>query len=163
MVNRDDVIALLEEKNIAYESVKHKAVFSIGEMESVHLENSERIAKNLFLRDDKKREYYLFSIKNDRKADLKAIRHLINSRPLSFASATDLEMMLCLGEGEVTPFGLLNDSEKRVHFILDSFFKEGIIGIHPNDNTETVFIKSAALLSLLEELGTDCIVVNLED
>ena len=150
MVNRDDVIALLEEKNIAYESVKHKAVFSIGEMESVHLENSERIAKNLFLRDDKKREYYL-------------IRHLINSRPLSFASATDLEMMLCLGEGEVTPFGLLNDSEKRVHFILDSFFKDGIIGIHPNDNTETVFIKSAALLSLLEELGTDCIVVNLED
>ena len=162
MVNRDDVIALLEEKNIAYESVKHKAVFSIGEMESVHLENSERIAKNLFLRDDKKREYYLVSIRNDRIADLKALRLMIGSRPLSFASEENLESILCLSKGEVTPFGLLNDSEHRTKFILDSYFVNGLIGIHPNDNSETVFLKVDDLFLIFKESGIDYIVVDFD-
>lgn len=162
MVNRDDVIALLESKGIEYKSEKHKAVFSIEEMESAGVPDSERIAKNLFLRDDKKRAYYLVSIRNDRTCDLKALRNMIGSRPLSFASVSDLESILGLGKGEVTPFGLLNDEEHKTKFILDSFFSEGVIGIHPNDNTETVFLNSSSLISILSDRGTECIVLNFE-
>ena len=74
----------------------------------------------------------------------------------AFASESDLEAILGLGKGEVTPFGLLNDQEHRTVFVLDSFFSEGIIGIHPNDNTATVFLKTSDLLSILSENGTEC-------
>ena len=52
MVGRDDVIALLESRAIAFESILHKAVFSIQEMEEAGVMHGDRIAKNLFLRDD---------------------------------------------------------------------------------------------------------------
>ena len=55
MKSRDDVLSLLREKGIAYESVHHIAVFSIPEMEESGVPHGERIAKNLFLRDDKNR------------------------------------------------------------------------------------------------------------
>ena len=161
MKNRDDIIRLLDEKKIDYESVRHIAVFSIPEMEEADVPHGERIAKNLFLRDDKKRCFYLVSVRNDRHIDLKALRHIIGSRPLSFASEDDLHSILALGKGEVTPFGLLNDTEHRAVFILDSFFSGGIIGIHPNDNTETVFIPAAELLSIMKENGTEVSVIDL--
>ena len=160
MKSRDDVLSLLREKGIAYESVHHIAVFSIPEMEESGVPHGERIAKNLFLRDDKKRCYYLVSVRNDRHVDLKALRHIIGSRPLSFASEDDLHSILGLGRGEVTPFGLLNDTEHRAAYILDSFFSDGIIGIHPNDNTETVFIPAAELLSIMKENGTESSVID---
>ena len=160
MKSRDDVLSLLREKGIAYESVHHIAVFSIPEMEESGVPHGERIAKNLFLRDDKKRCYYLVSVRNDRHVNLKALRHIIGSRPLSFASEDDLHSILGLGRGEVTPFGLLNDTEHRAAYILDSFFSDGIIGIHPNDNTETVFIPAAELLSIMKENGTESSVID---
>lgn len=160
MKSRDDVLSLLREKGIAYESVHHAAVFSIPEMEESGVPHGERIAKNLFLRDDKKRCYYLVSVRNDRHVDLKALRHIIGSRPLSFASEDDLHSILGLGRGEVTPFGLLNDTEHRAAYILDSFFSDGIIGIHPNDNTETVFIPAAELLAIMKENGTESSVID---
>ena len=45
--------------------------------------------------------------------------------------------VLGLIPGAVSPFGLLNDMEKKALFYLDTAFREnpGLIVIHPNDNT----------------------------
>ena len=58
--------------------------------------------------------------------------------------------------GAVTPLGLLNDQEHKAIFWLDKSFLEGsgMIGVHPNDNTATVWLKTEDLLRLLEENGT---------
>ena len=71
--------------------------------------------KNLFLRDDKKRHYYLVVVKKDKAVDLKGLRALLGSRPLSFASEQDLSRCLGLPKGAVTPLGILND-EYAKHF-----------------------------------------------
>ena len=154
-MNQEEILKLLDEKKIEYTLVHHKAVFTIDEMNEVDVPNKDRIAKNLFLRDDKKRSYYLVSIEETKRADLKALRTLLSSRPLSFASEDDLVYILSLKKGEVTPFGLLNDKEHKAVFILDSYFEGGIIGIHPNDNTATVFLKTADLISILSDMGTE--------
>lgn len=64
--------------------------------------------------------------------------------------------ILGLIPGVVTPLGLLNDLEHKVTFWLDKSFLEGsgLIGVHPNDNTATVWLKTQDLLQLLEEDGT---------
>lgn len=64
--------------------------------------------------------------------------------------------MLDLIPGAVTPLGLLNDEEHRVTFWLDKSFLEGsgLIGVHPNENTSTVWLKTEDLLQLLRENGT---------
>ena len=57
--------------------------------------------------------------------------------------------------GAVSPFGLLNDSEKKVVFYIDEAFKEGsgLIGVHPNDNTATVWLKAEDLIRII---GNKC-------
>lgn len=47
--------------------------------------------------------------------------------------------------GAVTPLGVLNDEEHRVEVCLDRDFlaEPGKIGVHPNDNTATVWLKTA--------------------
>ena len=160
-MNQEEILKLLDEKKIEYTLVHHKAVFTIDEMNEVDVPNKDRIAKNLFLRDDKKRSYYLVSIEETKRADLKALRTLLSSRPLSFASEDDLVYILSLKKGEVTPFGLLNDKEHKAVFIIDSYFEGGIIGIHPNDNTATVFLKASDLLSVLENSGVKTEIADL--
>ena len=63
--------------------------------------------------------------------------------------------MLGLIPGAVTLLGLLNDREHKTTLWLDKSFLEGssLIGVHPNDTTATVWLKTPDLLQLLEENG----------
>ena len=131
-MNKKEIYALLSTRNIWYEVTEHKAVYNMAEVAEIRLPYPEADAKNLFIRDDKKRNYYLITVKGD------------------------LMDILGLIPGAVTPLGLLNDREHKVTFWLDKSFLEGsgLIGVHPNDNTATVWLKTQELLRLLEENGT---------
>lgn len=111
--------------------------------------------KNLFVHDDKKRAYYLITVKGDKRADLKEFRKNNNTRPLSFASENDLMEVMQLIPGAVTPFGILNDTECKVQFIIDEAFSQEpeLIGVHPNDNTATVWLKTNNLITIIKEHG----------
>ena len=155
-MNKKEIYALLSTRNIWYEVTEHKAVYNMAEVAEIRLPYPEADAKNLFIRDDKKRNYYLITVKGDKRVDLKAFRQQNGTRPLTFASDQDLMDILGLIPGAVTPLGLLNDREHKVTFWLDKSFLEGsgLIGVHPNDNTATVWLKTEDLLRLLEENGT---------
>ena len=73
------------------------------EMAAVDLPYPEADGKNLFLRDDKKRHYYLLTLRGDKRVDLKAFRQANGTRPLSFASAEDLQAKLGLLPGGGDP------------------------------------------------------------
>lgn len=154
-MNKQDIYALLESRQIPHEITEHMAVFNMEEAAQIQLPYPEDEAKNLFVRDDKKRNYYLITVKGDKRVDLKEFRQRHGTRALSFASAEDLMAMMGLIPGAVTPLGLLNDKAHRVRCFLDEAFLEGDgrIGVHPNDNTATVFLQAADLIRLLEEHG----------
>ena len=65
------------------------------------------------------------------------------------------EMCRGLTPGAVTPLGLLNDKAGKVYFYLDVDFKGHLIGVHPNDNTATVWLLADDLMKLLREEGHD--------
>ena len=156
-MNKQEVYAHLDSRSIPYEITEHKAVYNMAEAAEISLPYPEFEAKNLFVRDDKKRNYYLITVKGDKRVDLKEFRQKQGTRSLSFASDGDLMAFLGLIPGAVTPLGLLNDGEKRVQFFVDREFLqgEGMIGVHPNDNTATIWLKTADLLRILEEHGTE--------
>lgn len=88
--------------------------------------------------------------------DLKKFREEHGTRPLSFASENDLMNLLGLIPGAVTPLGILNDSEKKVKFFLDEeLVNGGLIGVHPNDNTATVWLKTTDLIDIITEHGNE--------
>ena len=103
----------------------------------------------------------MITVMGDKRVDLKLFRKSQELRPLSFASPEYLLEYLGLTPGAVTPLGLLNDQECRVHFFLDKDFLGHIIGVHPNDNTATVWLRTEDLVHLLEEHGNSVTLVEL--
>ena len=152
-MNKEQIYRYLKQKNIWYEITKHKAVYNMKDLQDVDLPYPEGDAKNLFVRDDKKRNYYLITVKGTKKVDLKEFRHQNNTRPLSFVNEKELLELLNLKPGSVTPLGLLNDKEHKVEFFIDNELLEepGIIGVHQNENTATVWLKTRDLITILKE------------
>ncbi len=154
-MNKQEIYAYLKSKGIFFEVTEHKAVFNMDELAKIDIPYPSADAKNLFVRDDKKRNYYLITVKGDKRVDLKKFRTEHQTKPLSFASPEDLAAILSLIPGAVTPLGVLNDTECKVKVYIDKDFLDepGLIGVHPNDNTATVWVKTADLIHLIEEHG----------
>ena len=155
MMSKAETYRYLTDHGISYEVTEHQAVYNMAELDSVSLPYRECDAKNLFVRDDKKRNYYLITVKGDKRVDLKEFRRAHGLRNLSFASAEDLMTIMGLFPGAVTPLGLLNDSEHRVKLYLDASFRDGMIGVHPNDNTATVWLRADDMIRLITESGSE--------
>lgn len=154
-MKKTDVYRYFEKQNIPYEITEHKAVFNMEELNSVELPYPEWDAKNLFVRDDKKRNYYLITVRGNKRVDLKEFRKRHELRALTFASPDDLLSVMDLVPGSVSPLGILNDTEHCVHFYLDSEFAGNKIGVHPNDNTATVWLQAEDLMKLIRAHGNE--------
>lgn len=153
-MNKQEIYNYLNSKNIKYEIINHIPVYNMFDLEKVNLPNKEYDAKNLFIRDDKKINYYLITIKGNKKINLKEFRKVNNTRPLTFASDLDLLNILNLKPGSVTPLGLLNDKKIQVKFYLDDEFDlDSYIYVHPNDNTVTISLKVLDLINIIKEHG----------
>ncbi len=160
-MNKKETYQFLNDHGVDYEITEHKAVFNMEELNAIELPYPDWDAKNLFVRDDKKKNYYLITVKGDKRVDLKEFRKKHGLRVLSFASADDLMRFMGLTPGSVTPLGLLNDTEHHIHFYLDSEFVGNRIGIHPNDNSATVWLYADDLVKLLQEYGSNVEIVEI--
>ena len=161
MFGRQEVKSFLEEKNIPFEWVEHKAVYTIEEMEELGLESMDEIAKNLFLRDQKGKRHFLVVIRADKQANLKELGEKLGVGKLSFASEERLEKYMGLKKGAVSPLGVLNDENCAVEVFFDEdFTKMPRIGVHPNENTASVYLSSEDLLRVIREHGNRLEIVS---
>lgn len=133
-----DILDLLEIKYIKYE---HKPVYTIEEANQLDIYIPGQLCKNLFLRNRKGDIHYLLIIDEEKHVDLKLLSKQIGSTSLSFASEEGLFKYLELKPGSVSPFGLINDTERAVIVLIDrDLIDIGNINFHPNVNTATISI-----------------------
>ena len=159
-MNREETCAYLAERGVEYEIMEHPAVYTMAEVEDIQLPYPEADAKSLFLRDDRKRNYYMITVQGEKRVDLKAFRRRHGLRSLSFAPADELMSVLGLIPGAVTPLGLLNDEACRTELYLDVAFTDRI-GVHPNENTATLWMRTADLIRVISEHGNRVHVVEI--
>jgi Ala-tRNA(Pro) deacylase len=133
--------------------VTHPAVFTVEEARRHRGDLPGTHTKNLFLRD-KKGAMWLVVCREDRAVDLKALGERIGARHLSFGSAERLLRHLGITPGAVSPFAVINDTERAVRVVLDKgVLAADPVNLHPLDNTMTTAITGADLLRFLEAEG----------
>ena len=69
MVGKEDIYRMLREEEIWHEITEHPAVYNMEEMAQIQLPYPEADAKNLFVRDSKRRDYYLITVRGDKRVD----------------------------------------------------------------------------------------------
>ena len=148
------VLQALHDMGIPYEMSEHEAVYTIDQMEAQHICEQGEVCKNLFLRDQKGKRHFLITMQKEKRADLGRLREQLGCSKLSFASEERLHQYLGLEKGAVSPFGLLNDHNHAVEMVFDRDLSgKERLGIHPNENTATVWISYANLRLVLERSG----------
>jgi Ala-tRNA(Pro) deacylase len=118
-----------------------------GDIEGAH-------AKNLFVKDKKSR-LFLLVLGEETRVDLKRVHEKIGAQGrVSFGSAELLEEVWGVRPGAVTPFGAINDTERRVTVVLDAdLMRNARVNFHPLVNTRTTGLASADLIRFLESTG----------
>lgn len=158
------VYQYLQENQIDFEVVEHEPAFHVSDLVDIKEPENSVGVKNLFLRDEKKQNFFLAVVPQEKRVDIKDIRRKIGCKPLSFADADYLWQYLQVTPGSVSPFGILNDVEAKVTVILDEeLFRYHKIGPHPNDNTKTIWLMPAAVKEMIEKNGNPLFVIPIAE
>lgn len=158
---KQEALDWLDQAGIAYEKMEHPAVFTMEEMDAAGISAKGGVCKNLFLRDAKGKHHYLVVTPEEKHVDLASMARQLDSTKLSFASAERLEKYLGVAQGSVSPLGVLNDAEHVVAVAFDrDLCHAQRVGVHPNDNTATVWLSFQDLKRAVESLGNPVVYVQ---
>ncbi len=145
-----DLIERLRQLEIEVPVLEHEAVYTVEEAKAVRGDLEGCHTKNLFVRN-KKEAMWLVTCLADRTVDLRWLGEHIGGGRLSFGSARRLMKYLGITPGAVSPFAVVNDTERKVRVVLDrEVLKREPINFHPLDNRLTVTIGAQDFLRFLE-------------
>ena len=150
---RDDLFARFKSLGLDTTTRDHAPVYTVEEAQALRGEIAGGHCKNLFLKDDKGNIWLIVCLE-EAQVDLKAAPAKIGSRRLSFGKPDLLKEVLGVEPGSVTPFGLINDTEKRVNVVLDAtMMAHELLNYHPLENTATTTIRAPDLVAFIRSCG----------
>ena len=164
-IGKGEIYDMLDKRGIWHLITDHPALWSMSDVCDVEFPYPECDAKNLFLREKKHKNFYLVTVRGDKRVDLKRFRDEQGTRSLTFGSPEELQDLFDVIPGMVSPFGLLNDKDCCVRFYIDEdFYKDpGCIAVHPNDNTATVTLKTRDLENIIRDHGTEIKIITIPE
>jgi len=158
--DRDKLIAWLAENGVDHTTHDHPAVFRVEEALDLKADLPGAHTKNLFLKDHKGR-LWLISARQDTVIDLKAAAVAMGSGRLSFGNEPLMFETLGVRPGSVTALALINDTDRRVTFVLDRrLWEADIVNFHPLTNTATTALDQSAFRRVLNLLGRQPVLLD---
>ncbi len=142
-ISSDAILKLLDDWNISYTRTDHEPLRTVEDSKKVQnqflsSENGGGHIKNLYLRDNKKRNILLVT-EQDRQIDLKSVHLKLAVGRLSFGSPERLMENLGVRPGAVTPLSMIVGVQMEVRLFIDSDLKNcKQIYVHPLVNDRTL-------------------------
>jgi Ala-tRNA(Pro) deacylase len=164
MRGQKELYELFEKLDIKFEYHEHPPLATIEDA-IIHWKdyNSGR-CKNIFFRNHKGDRHYLVILEHLRHLDIRDLEKRLRQGKLTFASDIRLKKYLAVEPGSVSPFGLINDTEKQVHLFIDETLNEfDRLAFHPNINTASLIISKSDFLKFLEYTGNSYEFLRLYD
>lgn len=137
----------LDGLGISYDRVDHSPAFHIETCHQVEAVLEAPIAKNLFLCNRQKTQFYLLLLEGDKVFKTKFLSAQLGCSRLSFAAEEDLARLLGVQPGSASLLCLLQDQNRAVQLVLDRpLLRRAYLGLHPCRNTSTLRIAMGDVL-----------------
>ena len=147
------LMILLDELGIATTTVEHPPLRTVEDSRRLRGNLKGGHVKNLFLKD-KKGGYWLLAALEHTLIDLRAAAALLQAPRFSFANEAELDRLLGIVPGAVSPFAAINDVDGRVCVVLEQRVLDvALLNCHPLRNDQTTTIATGDLLRFLEAVG----------
>ena len=152
------LLADLEALAIPFTAHEHAAVFTVAESDAVHAAMPGAHTKNLFLKD-KGGAFWLVTVPSDARVNLKALPAAIGCKHVSFGKAEDMERLLGIAPGSVTPLAAIDAVPGSTAVVIDAALADADpVNVHPLRNTATLGLAGSAILGLLRHWGHEPLV-----
>ena len=163
MKTKSDLLQMLKKESIDFSITEHEPLFTVEDSKLMRGKIEGGHSKNLFLKDQKD-NFFLITFIEDISADLKRLPDALNSKKLSFAKPEYLKELMGIEPGSVSPFGLINDDQRKINFFFDeAFLKFEIANFHPLVNTATVSIFPKDLIDFIKKFHREVNMINMNE
>ncbi len=160
MTAAQTLFAALDAAGISWTLHEHEAVFTVEASEQLHRTIAGMHTKNLFLKDAGG-QFWIVTAPHDARVDLKALAAAIGAKKVSFGKAEDMERLLGVSPGSVTPLAAINDGDGAVKVVIDSRLAAAeYVNVHPLRNTATMGLQGTGLVKFLSGTGHAPIIVR---
>jgi Ala-tRNA(Pro) deacylase len=150
----------LQALNIPHDVVEHPAVFTVEESRAVDGDIPGAHTKNLFLKDAGGR-FWLVTVPAALRADLKALPAAMGAKRVSFGKGEDMERLIGVTPGSVTPLGAIADADGAVTIVLDATLAAADrVNCHPLRNTATLGLSGSDLVRALTHWGHPPVIID---
>ena len=149
---------ILNDLNIKYEEITHKAITTIEEAKLIEHSLLGIGTKTLFLKD-KKKNFYLIILEENKRANLKEIELFLQTKNLKFANEDNVKEILEIKPGAITPLAIINDKDIKTKLVIDKDLINNNILVHPDTNTKTMSISYEDLIKLIEYTNHEYIIM----
>ena len=156
--NREKVEKLLKELQIEY-TVEDTPVMTIEQAKQYPLQHREAASKSLLL-IDKKAAVFCVTVFEDKRVDLKRLKELLGCSRLSFVNSQQALDLFGYQAG-ISPLGVINDKTNAVTVVIDEYFKDKLIMIHPNSEKATMWLKCQDLVEVINKVGNKVMYLDL--
>lgn len=164
MQGQKELYDLLEKLDIKYEYHEHPPLATIEDAKIHWKDYNSGRCKNIFFRNHKGDKHYLVILEHLRQLNIHDLEKRLKQGKLSFASDQRLKKYLGVAPGSVSPFGIINDTDKHVHLFIDEKLNESErLAFHPNVNTASLIISKKDLHKFLEHTGNTFEFIRLYD
>ncbi|OWK53407.1 Prolyl-tRNA synthetase associated domain-containing protein 1 [Lonchura striata] len=157
----------LRDLGIATVIAEHPQVFTVEEMMShvQHMEGGH--SKNLFLKDKKKKGFWLVTVLHNRQVNLNELGKKLDvgSGNLRFADENAMLEKLKVGQGCATPLALFCD-QGDVTLVLDDALIQGghkMVYFHPMTNSATMGLSPDDFLKFVRSTGHKPIIIHFDE
>ena len=157
-----ELYALFRAHGIAWTTHQHPPLHTVEESRALRGDLPGAHVKNMFLKDRKDR-LWLVTCLEHRQIRIRDLEKEIGAQKCSFGKPDLLWETLGLLPGAVSPFGLINDADRRVTAVLDlQMLEHDPINAHPLHNGATTGISAADFRRFFEITGHAPVVVDFD-
>jgi len=160
-MNKDPLLQLLTENNFVFQLHHHEAICTVEAGRHLQAQIAGAHSKNLFIKDPKK-HFFLVSVLENKRVDLKALAKHYGKGRFSFGTAEELAEKLHLLPGSVTPYALMCDKDHTITFILDEdFLNFETVNFHPLQNDITLNMATQSFLRFFALINHSPVVMKI--
>jgi Ala-tRNA(Pro) deacylase len=159
------LLEYLTAQGLTHKVYRHPPVMTVAEAQEKGGHQPGLHVKNMFLKAKNKnqKDRWVVTVPEDATVDLKKLGKTLGAKG-GCSFARDLEELLGITPGAVTPFAVFNDREaKKVTSVVARAVVDGsheLVNAHPLHNEATVGIAPADLLAFLKSVGHDPVVIE---
>lgn len=150
MTTEEELYQFFAQHQITFEKYTHPPVYTVEQADFHMRDKHGARTKNLFIRAEKKEEYFLLWTFGNKRVDFKSLGKQLGIGNPRFGSPDKMLELLGVEPGSVTVLALINDSQNKVKLVIDQdLWACDLFQSHPLVNTATLILSKESIEKFL--------------